>query len=246
MIKGDKIIAVSEFIKKYITDNYKVDNGKIKVVHRGVDINNQFNPEKISHSRVLNKYSNLNISKKVPTILMPGRFTSWKGHELLIDALSLIKDQEFECIFIGKTSKHPRYIERLKCKIKKNKLEDKIKIKDPVNDMPAIYLASDIVISASTRPEAFGRISTEAQAMGRIFIATDHGGSSETVIDNVTGFLVENKNADQLAKKIQYVLNLTESEKNEISINAMNHIKENFSLEKMINDTIEVYESLLI
>lgn len=244
MTRGEKVIVVSNFIKKYVTDNYDIDESKIKIIHRGADIN-EFNPELVSKDRVDELIKQLNIVQDKPTILLPGRYSSWKGHELLIDALANIKnDFDFQCIFVGKINKHPAYMQRISKKIADYDLLDKISIHDSVSDMPALYLASDIIISASTKPEAFGRIAIEAQAMGKILIATNHGGSCETVINGETGFLVENNNVSDFANILRTCMSLSGEEKQLISTKSINHIKKNFSLQKMIDDTISLYDDI--
>ena len=248
MIKPKFIIAVSNFIKDYIETNYSsvenLDNKEIRVIHRGVDIQ-QFDKSKVENDRV----EKLKKSWKVPedkTILMlPARITGWKGHEFLLDALQKLDHQDFLCLMVGNTIGHEKFAMRLEERIAKEGLSKKVKIVGQTKDMPACYEIADVVISASTKPEAFGRIAIETGAMEKIIIATNVGGSLETVIDGKTGFLVENKNADDLAKKIDLVLDLTKSQREEIGKNAVKHIRENFSNQKMLDKTIEFYSDIL-
>ena len=178
-------------------------------------------------------------------IMLPGRITGWKGHEFLISALAKVQNQNFFCIMVGSTKGHEKFAKKLEQKIKENNLQGKIKIVSETKDMPAAYLVSDVVISSSIRPEAFGRIAIEAGAMGRVIIATNIGGSLETVIDGETGFLVEANNASKLAEIIDKVLTMEKAEKDIICQNAVRHITDNFSNQKMLSKTIEFYKQIL-
>lgn len=248
MLKPRFIIAVSNFIKDYIYQNYSevenLNDKKIKVIHRGVDLN-YFSNSKVPSSRIIeltNKWA-LPDDKKI--IMLPGRITGWKGHEFLISALAKVKNDNFFCIMVGATHGHEKFARELEAKIKQNNLEGKIKMVGSTKDMPAAYLVSDMVISSSVRPEAFGRVAIEAGAMGRIIIATNIGGSLETVVDGKTGFLVEVNNVDKLAATIDQVLSMSKNQKEEIEKNAIKHISENFSNKKMIDQTLELYKEIL-
>jgi glycosyltransferase involved in cell wall biosynthesis len=177
--------------------------------------------------------------------MLPARITGWKGHEFLISALAKVRNQNFFCIMVGSMQGHEKFAKKLEQKIKENNLEGKIKIVGETKDMPAAYLVCDMVISSSVRPEAFGRIAIEAGAMGRIIIATNIGGSLETVIDGQTGFLVEVNNVNKLSEIIDKVLTMEKAHKEEIQQRAIEHISSNFSNQKMTDKTIEFYRQIL-
>ncbi|MDB2414560.1 glycosyltransferase family 4 protein [Rickettsiales bacterium] len=248
MAKGEKIIAVSNFIKKHITDNYLLDERNITVIQRGVDTE-QFDMDKVTEQRMIEVAKKIGIEHDRFVILLPGRITRWKGHEFLLDALYKIrknnKSSKFLCLFVGDHEKHPNYCNDLRNKIKEYNMERYVRIAGNVSDMPTLYSMVDLVVSASLEPEAFGRVAIEAQAMGRMLIATNHGGSCETVIDGETGWLVEPGNVDQLANAINKALNIQGRTRKSMASNAKKHVYENFSLEKMSKKTIDVYDSLL-
>lgn len=254
MLRADQIIAVSDFIKSYILSNYikgkdaqlteantKLLSKKIKVIHRGVDLN-YFDPSKVSQTRLINLSTSWNIPEDKKIILMPARFTAWKGHEFLINALAKVKS-EFFCIMVGGDQGHVKYRKSIEQKIIKNELEGKVRLTKPCTDMPAAYLISDLVVVPSLRAEAFGRVVVEAQAMSRLVITTNIGGAKETVMDGKTGFLVEVGNVEKLAELIDRALNLTESDK--IKSEARKHVSELFSNERMCKETIKVYNNIL-
>ena len=248
MLKADKIIAVSNFIKNHIQENYSkyLENStsKLTVIHRGADLD-YFSVSKVSKERIiaLSKIWDLPDDKNI--IMLPGRITAWKGHEFLIDALSKVKNTDFLCLIVGSKKGHELYEKRLITRIESNNLAGKVRIVDAVKDMPAAYMLCDLVISASIRPEAFGRIAIEAGAMSKIAIATNIGGSLETIINNKTGFLVESENIQDLADKIDYALTLNTAKKEQIAQNAQNHIALNFSNKKMCEQTIKLYKQVL-
>ncbi|PJF38134.1 MAG: hypothetical protein CUN55_18555, partial [Phototrophicales bacterium] len=124
-------------------------------------------------------------------------------------------------------------------------LGGRIRIVDHCNDMPAAYMLSTIVVSASTEPEGFGRVPIEAQAMGRPIIATDHGGAQETILRNETGWLVKPGNSNELAAAIEEALRLNDNQRSILATRAMAHIAQNFTREKMVDETLNVYAELL-
>lgn len=245
MTKGDKIIAVSDFIREHIFINYDVDPKKIRVIHRGVDLK-EFDSE-IIFAEEITKFKQENfLPLNVPIILLPGRISRWKGHDIALKAISELADKEFILAFAGKAEIKNNYLKDIISLIKKYRLEKKVKFLNDIKNMPVAYAASDLVLSTSVEPETFGRVSAEASAMGKIVIATDHGGSKEIILDGVTGYLVKPSDHKALAKKIEYVLKLIEDEKTkkEFEKNCRNHIKQNFSLEKMCENTISLYNEL--
>lgn len=244
MTKGEVVIAISEFIKNHITDKYIINEDKIRVIPRGVDLA-QFTLEKVQKFRMINMADKYRIELDVPVILMPGRFTRWKGQSFLIDALSLIKSEKFVCILAGYDKKHENYYKELEKKVKEKGLFQKVRMIGEIKDMPALYSLSDIVISASTRPEAFGRITIEGQAMEKMVIATNHGGSCESVINGETGWLVAPGDTEEMAEVLRNLLNINTEKRLSITAKARKNIENNFSLDNMVKKTFAVYNEVL-
>jgi glycosyltransferase involved in cell wall biosynthesis len=241
MVKPNLIIAVSNFIKNHIITEYKIPENKIKVIHRGADID-YFSQDKVFNARIIKVTEDLNLLEDKNIILLPGRFTFWKGHNLLLEALEEIRHENFICLMVGKSNKS--YNQNLEKLIKAKGLAGKVKMLDHFCDMPALYMISSIVLSTSTRAEAFGRIAIEAGAMEKIIIATNLGGAKETIIDGETGFLFDHTNPSELAKKIQYVLSLNIAKKEEMGKKSRLRIEKYFSSQKMILDTLKIYQEL--
>jgi glycosyltransferase involved in cell wall biosynthesis len=248
MLKPQFIIVVSNFIRKYVEKNYShlenLKNKEIRLVHRGVDVD-YFSASKVSKPRITDLISKWNLPDDKKIIMLPARITAWKGHEFLISALAKVQNPNFFCIMVGGVFGHEQFVAKIEQQIKDNNLQGKVKLVGETKDMPAAYLVSDVVISSSIRPEAFGRVAIEAGSMGRVIIATNIGGSLETVIDGKTGFLVEVGDAEGLAKKIDQVLTMEETKKSQMQEDAIKHITENFSNQKMLQKTIEFYQQIL-
>ena len=241
MLKADSIIAVSDFIKDYVLQNYSQSlANKIHVIQRGVDLN-YFDSESIALRRKIELTTKWHLPEDKKIILLPARITAWKGHEFLINALTKVKS-DFFCIFVGSDHGHKKFRKKLEQKIIAENLEGKIKFVGTCKDMPVAYAIANLVVSSSVRPEAFGRVAIEAQAMKKIIIATKLGGSLETIIDGKTGFLVENGDAEKMAELIDEALNLPDSKADKICENARHHIEKNFSSQKMCEETIRIYK----
>jgi glycosyltransferase involved in cell wall biosynthesis len=239
MTKGKKVIAVSNFIKKHIQENYEVDPAKITVIHRGVDLE-MFNDDKVSGQRLIDMKTKVPMPDDKFIILMPGRVTPWKGHFVMLNALRKLNRKDVCCMIVGDISQKQKYYRELLDFIKEHKLEEQVIFTGDIKDMPVVYKLSDLVVAPSIEPEAFGRIPIEAQAMGKIIITSNIGGFNETIIDKKTGFLFESGNSRTLANLIEYIMKAPVKIKKQISENAVENAK-NFSLDKMQEKTIALY-----
>lgn len=245
MTLGEKVIVISSHIKNHVLKHYKVDESKLAFIHRCVDVekfnNNAVTPERLKN--IIEEYE-LPTDKKI--ILLIGRLTRWKGQELLIDALAKIKDRkDFHCIFTGDDQGRVKYTEGLLNKIKEYDMTGDFTFIKHTDDVPALMKACDIVVSASIEPEAFGRIAAEGEAMGKIVLASNIGGSLDNLKDGITGRHFISGDASDLSQKLIWALDLPEAERKKISENAQNYVKENFTKQIMCCKTIEVYKELV-
>ncbi len=244
MTYGQLVIAISNHIKKHILQNYKIDESKIRLIHRCVNTDN-FSPEKVTQERMIKAIKDNNLPVDKPIITLAGRVTRWKGQHLLIEALSKLKHQDFYCLIIGSDQGRVKYTEQLKALVRKYKLDAKVQFIGHSFDIPALLMVSDIVLSTSIEPEAFGRAAIEGQAMGKIVLASNIGGSLENVIDGVSGKLFESNNAQSLADAIDWALGLSPQEKEKISKAAIKNVRDNFTKQLMCDKTISVYNELI-
>ncbi len=248
MTSGDSVITISKFIDGHVRHFFPENKKKLIQINRGID-SNYFNLSSVSEIRKENFLSSLSIPENTHIILLPARITGWKGHDVAIDAINYINKKKpelnFIMIFVGSEDGKERFTKKLKKKIRKLKLENKVNFCGNLNDMPAVYSTADIVLSTSIEPEAFGRISAEASSMSKPIISSNHGGSREIIENNITGWLVEPNNYESLGDKIIYVLELKQDKKDLIGKNARKRVIERFELKKMLDRTIKVYEELI-
>jgi glycosyltransferase involved in cell wall biosynthesis len=251
MLKSDLIIAGSNFIFSHINENYSEYlnfNKKFLVIFRGINTE-YFNPSKIHQADQKKLISKWNINKEKPLILLPGRLTFWKGQEMFIEAIRLVKEKmpekPFCAVILGSDQGRKVYKKKLLRLVEQYRLNDYIKFIDKCELMPLAYQISDIVVSTSIEPETFGRVSVEAQSMEKPIIASNIGGSKETIIDDKTGFLFEAQKPEELSKKIIHVLNLDESTLKFIGIEGRKNVIKKFNIEKMCFSTYSEYKKII-
>ncbi|MGX6959935.1 MAG: glycosyltransferase family 4 protein [Rickettsia endosymbiont of Pentastiridius leporinus] len=245
MLKGEKVIAVSNFVKQHLLEKYNVDEKKIVVIERGVNCD-YFDPANLTPKNLEKCCEKYDVPSNVPIILMPSRMTNWKGHLVLVEALSKLKHRNFYCLMVGDLSRHPNFTNRVKELIANLKLQNRIQIFGNDSDIINLYGISDIIVSASIEPEAFGRTIIEGQAMEKLVIATNIGGATETINDNVTGFHVKPNDAEDLAQKIDYCLSILNTDTaKQIQESARRTVIDYFSLDLMLRKNLEVYKELL-
>ena len=251
MLKSDLIIAGSNFIFSHINENYSKYlnlNKKFLVIFRGINTE-YFNPNKIHQSDEKKLISQWNINKERPLILLPGRLTSWKGQEMFIEALNLVNkempEQPFSAVILGSDQGRNVYKKKLLRLVEQYRLNNQVQFFDKCELMPLAYKISDIIVSASIEPEAFGRVSVEAQSMEKPIIASNIGGSNETIVNDKTGFLFEAGKPEELSKKIIHALNLDESTLKFIGIEGRKNVIKKFNIEKMCFSTYSEYKKLI-
>ena len=242
-VNADKIIAISDYVKNNILKNNPEKKDIIKVIHRGADIE-MFNPENIPTSRIIQISEMLQLPDEAKIIMLPARPSSWKGHEILIKSFSSINNENIICIMPG-ADDDGHYVTNLRNLAKKYNVLGKMVFLPFLDDLPAAYMLADVVVAPSLKPEPFGRVIIEAQAMGRPVIAFDHGGASESIKNNITGLLVEPKNEKELGNAIEKLINMTEIQRNNMANSSRKHIVNKFSLDKMNRETIKLYSEVL-
>jgi len=244
MTKGERVIAISDFIAGHIRQIYGVPTAKIRIIHRGVDPE-RFDPAKVSAERVIQLANRWNMADGMPVVMLPGRLTRWKGQTAFIDAIDKLGSRDLICLLVGSDQGRSAYRKGLENLIEARGLGGVIRVVDNCDDMPAAYMLTDVVVSASLEPEAFGRVVTEAQAMGRPVIATDHGGSKETVLKGETGWLVPPNDAEAMAAAIDRVLKIKGPAREILAAKGMAHVGNNFSKDAMCSKTLALYDEVL-
>ena len=246
MLRSDYVIAISEFIYNEIKTKYAYSKKNISVISRGIDIK-YLDPSKIDYKKVNNFLKDLNLENNSIKLVLPGRVSGWKGHKIAIEAMTYLREKsskDFVLLIVGPTD-NLKLKNNLLRKINELKLENIVKFIGPSKEMDLVYSTADIVLSCSTDPEAFGRIPVEAQAMGKVIIASNHGGHRETIINGLSGFLYPPLNPIELANSIIKAIS------NEIYLDEQYKIKrrqiilDNFTDLNMCQKTLEVYNKVL-
>jgi len=251
MVRSDLIIAGSNFIFSHIKDNYSEFlniKKKLLVIFRGINVDyfDQSTKTDLEEQKLLKSWG-IDENKKI--ILLPGRLTSWKGQELFIEAINLVNMQlgyeAFYAIILGSNQGRDLYKKKLVRLSEQYRMIKQLKFIDHCNDMALAYKISSLVISSSIEPEAFGRVAVEAQSMEKLIIASNIGGSKETVIDGKTGYLFESGNSKSLSEKIIKSLNLDDTTLKMIGIEGRKNIVNRFNVEKMCFSTYSEYKKLI-
>ena len=251
MVKSRLIIAGSNFIFNHINENYMSEikkDQKLLVIFRGINLD-YFNPKNISLKKKEKYLKDWNVDKNKFTILLPGRLTSWKGQEKFIESLNILiedyKEINFEAIILGSDQGRKVYLKKLKSLVDRYRLGNKIKFIPFCTDMPIAYDIADIVISSSTKPEAFGRVAVEAQAMQKPIVASNIGGSNETIINKKTGFLYKHDDPRHLAQILYDLISKDKEMLYSIGIEGRKNVIKKFDVEKMCQSTFTEYKKLL-
>jgi glycosyltransferase involved in cell wall biosynthesis len=242
MAKGELVIAISRFIAELIARRHGIDPGRIRVIPRGVDTA-IFNPDAVSPDRISRLAQTWRVPDGAPTVMLPGRLTSWKGQSVLIEALARLSRRDVCCVLVGGGRK--RIVKRLIAQAERLGIADRVRLVGNTDDMPAAMMLSDVVVHASTQPEAFGRVVIEAQAMGRAVIASDLGGPVETVEHGLTGWRVPPGDPDALAAAIDRALAQTPEERAALGARARASVLARYTKQAMQEATLSVYAELL-
>ena len=251
MVRSDLIIAGSNFIFSHIKENYTkyLDaKKKLLVIFRGINVD-YFDPTTKLDNDEKKLLKEWQIEKDKKIILLPGRLTGWKGQEVFIEAVNLVNIElgyeAFFAVILGSDQGRDLYKKKLIRLTEQHRLINQVKFIDHCKDMALAYKVSDVVVSASIEPEAFGRVAVEAQSMERPIIASNIGGSNETIIDEKTGFLFESNNAKSLSKKILKILSMDEASLQSIGKDGRKNIIQKFNVEKMCFSTYSEYKRIL-
>ena len=251
MLRSDLVIAGSNFIFSHIKENYKEylnNTKKFLVIFRGINIDYFDASTTLTEDEdKLFKSWNLEVEKK--TILLPGRITEWKGHEKFIEAMNKINIQlghkSFIAVILGSDQGRGLYKKKLIRLVEQYRMNDQIKFIDHCENMPLAYKISDLIVSTSIEPEAFGRVAVEAQSMEKPIIASNLGGSKETIVNYKTGILFDAGDSDDLSKKIIELFNFDKSTIEQMGKEGRKNVSDKFNVEKMCFSTYSEYKKLI-
>jgi glycosyltransferase involved in cell wall biosynthesis len=243
MARGERVIAISQFVADHAAQVYGVGPERLRTIPRGVDLD-IFDPRRVGAQRIDSLARRWRLPDGAPLVMLPGRLTRWKGGLDFIAAIAMLGRRDICCFLVGPEQRRG-FRRELEAAIERNGPGELFRIVEDCRDMPAAYMLADVVVSASTDPEGFGRIIVEAQAMGRPVVATDHGGARETIVPGMTGWLVPPRDPAALAGAIGQALSLSVRERLVFAERAIAHVAGRFTREAMCARTIQVYEELL-
>ncbi len=215
MADGEIVIAVSNFVREHVMENYKVPSERIRVIHRGIDTVG-YDEKNVTSTRLIQVAQKWRLQETGQVIMLPGRLTALKGHDVLIDALAELKRRrggtlDVRCLMVGQGA--PGFADRIMNHAATRRVDGHVQVIQDCNDMPAAYMVTDVAVVASTRPEAFGRVIAEAQAMGRPVVACSHGPTAEIIEPGVTGWMFTASDPVSLADALERALSLSREDR---------------------------------
>ncbi len=252
MVRSQLVIAGSNFIFSHISDNYgnffENNKRKLLVIFRGINTN-YYNTKKVLPAKIDKFAKQYNIDRNKFIILMPGRLTYWKGQKIFIEGIKLILDkgvlQPFQAIILGGSQGRDVFKKQLFGLVEQYRLTKIIKFIDFCEEMPVIYKMSNLVCSCSYEPESFGRISVESQSMEVPIIASNIGGSTETIVKDKTGFLFKSGDANDLADTIKMVMEKDYNSLKTVGFEGRKNVLKKFDVDKMCQTTFTEYKKLI-
>ena len=252
MVRSDLVIAGSNFIFSHINENYGdfflKKKRKLLVIFRGINTE-YFHPQKVLPIK-LDKFSKqYNIDRNKFIILLPGRLTAWKGQKVFIEALKILHEKTdippFEAIILGSDQGRTVYKKQLIGLVQQHRLNKVIKFIEHCEEMPVAYGIANLVCSCSIEPEAFGRVSVEAQSMEVPIVASNIGGSKETIVENETGYLYKNNDPLDLVNAITAVMQTNYNLLKTVGIKGRKNVLKKFDVDKMCMSTFAEYNKLI-
>lgn len=247
MADGEIVIAVSNFVRDHILENYKTPADRIRVIHRGIDAA-AYDEKNVTSTRLIQVAQRWRLQDAGQVIMLPGRLTALKGHDVLIDALAELKRRrggvlDLRCLMVGQGASG--YGARIMSHAVARRVDGHVQVIEDCNDMPAAYMVTDVVVVASTRPEAFGRVIAEAQAMGRPVVACSHGPTAEIILPGVTGWMFTASDPVSLADALERALSLSGEERARVAAMAAERARKLFNKDEMCAKTLKVYDEVL-
>ena len=243
MTRGDRVIAISEFIAGHIRANYPIDEARLRIVPRGIDFA-LFDPARVSAQRLVVLSRRWRLGDEMQVVMLPGRLTRWKGHRVLIDALAELGRHDLRCLLVGSDQGRAGYRRELEEQARRRGVDDVVQIVDDCRDMPAPYMLADAAASAPLDPGAFARVAGEAPALRRPTDPAHHGGARETVAAGETGWLVPPGDARALAAALEHALALDRTAREQLAERAIARARARFSREAMCARTLAIYREL--
>ena len=244
MARGERIIAISQFVAARLKARHQVDPARLRVIPRGVDTA-VFDPAAVGSDRLARLTQEWRLRPGEPTIVLPARLTRWKGQVVMLEALARLERRDVGLVLVGAEQGRARFRRELIARAEALGVAGRVHLVGHCEDMPAALMLADVVANPSIEPEPFGRTVIEAQAMGRPVVVSDAGGTAETVEHRVTGWRVSPSDPAALARAIDEILRLTQAEREALGVRARNSVCAHYTTAAMQQATLEVYRELV-
>ena len=244
MARGDRVIAISEHVAHHVRERYGVPLDRLRVIHCGIDVE-AFTADQIAPDRVTELARRWQVAGGSKVVMLPGRVTRIKGHLLLLQAIEQMARRNFTCLIVGNLDRKSSYVREIERQLGARGLAKIVRLVGGCRDMPAALALADVVVLPAIGPEGFGRVSVEAQALGKPVVASDIGGLGETLMPAATGWLVPPDRADELARALELALALPDDVRARLATRARRFVLRRFTAERMATRTLAVYRELL-
>jgi glycosyltransferase involved in cell wall biosynthesis len=244
MVRGQRVIAISDFVAEHIREVYGIGMSAIRVIPRGIDLT-KFDPDRVPAERKIKLIHDWSLPDDRPIILMPARLSRKKGHLVLVEALAKLGRKDICCLMVGDDGRKTTYRDNLIAMIHECDLDGAVRLLPQTQDMPAAYSLAAVVVAPSIKAEGFGRVPVEAQAMGRPVIASNVGGFRETIVSGQTGLLVPAGDSQALSVALGSALDLGQEDRDALGAEAKANIQAKFTRERMCAATLDVYRELI-
>lgn len=248
MARGDRVIAISSFIQRHILSRYKgkpwFKEERVRLIERGIDLD-FFSPDHVTEERLTHLRKQWGLDPSHRFLVLPGRLTRSKGHEVALEALADLKTQNVDLLFVGSDENHEPYRRSLLERAAVLGLQDRVKWFPPSPDLPATYRLADFILCPSAVPEGFGRVVAEAQAMGKPVIVSAHGAAPEVIEEGVTGWSFPPNDPKALACLLERLLSFSPHQLKEIGEKGGTRVKTLYDQRVMEEKTMAVYNELL-
>ena len=250
MVRGARVIAVSDQIAEMITERHRTPPEHIRVVPAAIDMA-RFNPALVSEDRLDTIRRSWGVAPDTKVILVVGRMLRRKGHHVVVKAVHRLKERglkDFVCVFVGEDQGRTRYTGELWDLVSTTESADVVRLAGAVEDMPAAYAAATVVVSAAVQPEGLQRAILEAQAMARPVVVSDLAAGGEVVLappavpeERMTGMRVPADDDMALAAALIRLFSLTDSARSAIGRRGREWVADHFDAATIEQATLALY-----
>jgi glycosyltransferase involved in cell wall biosynthesis len=244
LARADRVIAISNFVADDLRDRYGVDDRRLRLVRRGIDLA-RFDPARVSVERVMLQAQQWRLPDGVPIVMMPAPFVRGGGQSALVTALARVPGRDFHALLLAVGEGEDGQDRAIEDEIGRLGLTGRVQVVRECRDMPAAYMLADAVVQAASAPAAFLPVIAEAQAMGRPTVALATGGAIEQLAGGVMAWLVEPGRPEALANAVAAALTLTLEERQALAPEAIRRVRRSHAKDQMCARTLEVYRELL-